>query len=302
MKKARLTKILSFVLAGYLVLVIVFLHPILGRIDILSDYNRLLSDPDALKRLESEPSLKKWGSLNDDDTVSLGYASFSFPFGEILTITQEYSHVIIESVPVRINLSCSVLADYPVDKEHPETFLYALTYKGGDIKAREEKYQKYDMALWKLERNTPMYEFHKKILMQKPKSIASICLMNFDDLYIYEKFLEMKNADLWTGEKYLFETDKLNGSVQELDFTEKQDDYTSCYMISIWDLDNKVFQLVQVVSYFDKIKEEDIRRFVSSFSFNMDVIESNAEDLKPVILKTLEKNEKYVPTMDNDKF
>ena len=287
--------ILLLALICIVILLIVFLHPIDKRIDILTDYRELLSDQNAVERLESVPPIKKWNHESDDKPVSIGYASFSFPFGEIFTISEEHKRVIIDSDKVKVHFSLMLLDDFSVDLEHPGKYLPYLIYKGGTFKVRDEKYQQYDIALAKHTLNIPRYEFHKEIHKLTPKPIISLLFMDFDDLYLYERLLEIKNSNLWGGEVFLFETDNLKGMVERLDRMEEEHNYASCHIVLAWDLENKIYQLVQIISYVEEVTEDKIQQFVSSLTYDMDVIESNADDLRPVILKALRNYKFYTP-------
>lgn len=295
MKKFVIIFILAFMC--FVMLMITLLHPIGMRIDILKDYKQLLSDPESVIRLESISPIKTWEHYIADDVISIGYASFSFPFDEIFEIGEENKRVFIDSDKAKVQFVFSLLDDFPDDSESSESNLPALVYKGETVKVRDDKYKKYDIALNKFELSIPSYEFHKEIHKLKPKPILSLLFMDFDDLYLYERLLEMKNSNLWGGKVFLFETDSLKGMVERLDRMEEKHNYANCYMVLAWDLENKIYQLVQIISYMDEITEDEIRRFFSSLSYDMDVIESNSDNLKPIILKALQKSEYYSPAV-----
>lgn len=279
----------------FVILLISILHPILKRIDILTDYKQLLSNQDAMNRLNSIPPIRVWEHDPKDGAISIGYASFDFPFGEIFEIREESKRVFIDSDKAKVQFVFSLLDDFEVDLESPEKYLPALTFKGGKAQVSEEKYKKNDIDLWKLEVNTPTYEFKKKVLDAKPKSFSSVFFMDFDDLYIYEKLLEIKNAQLRVGVTYLFTTDNLSGMVQRQDRIEKENNYACCYMILICDTENIIYQLVQIISYMDEVTEQQIKQFVLSLNYDMEIIQSRSDDLGSVIYEALKDNEYYVP-------
>ena len=270
------------------------LHPIGKRLDILLDYRQLLSDPDAAERLAFVPEIKHWSSVWPKDSISVGYASFAFPFGEIQHISETPQHVCIDSDQAEVKLVLYLLDDFSVCRGLLSNQLPGLTYAGGSVQMREEKYRKHDTALLEIKSGVPSYEFHKTVVALTPKPLLSLLFVDFDYLYLYEKLLEIKNSELWRGHVFLFETDTLKGMVERQDWLEAEHDYSSCYLISVWDSENKIYQLIQVMSNTDDITEQEIQQFVSSLSYQMYVIDSNSEDLRPIILDALEQNAYYV--------
>ncbi len=270
------------------------LHPIGKRLDILSDYQQLLADPDAMERLEYVPEIKHWESVWPKDSISIGYASFIFPFGDIQHIRETSKRVCIDSDLAEVSFVLYQLKNFSIGWTQATDQLQGLTHAGGSVQVQKEKYREHDASLFEIKSGVPSYEFSKTVHDIKPKPMLSLLFTDFDDLYLYEKLLEIKNSELWNRNGFLFETDTLKGMVKRQDWMEADHDYSSCTVISVWDSENTLYQLIQIMSRGDAITEQEIQQFVSSLSYRMPAIESNCENLRPIILEALQQNAYYV--------
>lgn len=290
----KLTISLFILLLCFIALLAFRLRPIGRRVGVLMDYQKLLSDPDAARRLAFVPDTKNWSYVWPKDAITVGYASFSFPFGDIEQITETSRRVTIDSDRAQVNLVLYLLEDFVFGRGRPGKQLPGFTYAGGSVQAQKEEYRRHDIAFVETISHLPGYEFHKAVHALKPKPLLSLLLADFDYLYLYEKLMETKNAELWDEDVFLFETEDLKGVVDR-----QQWDRAGNYIISIWNAEGTVYQVIQVAfQQPGAVTEQEIRQFITSFSYQSHVIESNSENLRPIILEALQQNAYYIPEAD----
>lgn len=292
MKKKTLKKVI--ITAGLLFCVILFLCfvEIEGRVEILSDYKKLISDPEILQRLETVPPVKKIKFTPDEEAFSIGYASFSFPFGEIESIRKERSRIRITCNDITMILNeLLFVPKNPLSRAELEKNLPIITFAGSSPKLLDEKFYKYEINLQ--ERYYHVMKYEKKMCSVVPKSKFSLVFMKFDELYIYEKLLENKNQLLIKYDVIFLETEVVKVLVEKTKL-----DKNNITLIWVYDTDSRIIQCIHM-HYTDSTTSAEVEQLIASFSFDMNLIMSEDFNLEKAVHEALIQNDKYIDEAPN---
>jgi len=295
LRKLKIICVLT--LLGSIVLIVYLLDPFLLRFEILSDYSKLLSDPDALKRLEADVPVKALGHVQSDQPFSIGYASFDIPFGDVLTISREYHRIYVNTLNEKVNIPFPLYQDAFAD-EHVEDAMKNLpsfTLKGGDLAESDKKFSKYELSIAQWAWDTPNFEQKQYIFNLKPEPLLKLLFMDFEQLYFYEKLIETKNAEL-AYDPFLFQTETVDGMVERHVSAKSGINY----YILLYDKHDKIYQLIAIHPIWEDIPQGKLVEFISSFSFTPGRMEKKPDNLEAIVDESLQQYDCYLPVSETE--
>jgi hypothetical protein len=299
MKKKTQRKVTVWLAVLCLVLFLLFAYicNLPGRIIIISDYLKLVSDPDNLERLRYAPAFYVFDTADCEDLISIGYAEFVFPFGEIETVSiKDFQRVWISSPNALMVIPSPVLLEGHARKEDAKDYLAFYTYAGGEFKQRNKRFEQYDIKMWELDFEDP-FNFTKTMYEVQPGEFYSKLFGRFSDMYVHEKMLEFKNSHLFgKSEVFFFETETVKGRV------DISKEINSLNVVLLWDLEQTImflagFEFTEQISN-DKIIS-GMKEYIRSFSLHTDIIKSSSGDLRSIIVEALSKYD-YVDSPDSE--
>lgn len=291
MKKTTQQKVTVLLAVLCLVLLFAYICNLPGRIIIISDYLKLVSDPDNLERLRYVPAFYVFDTADCEDLISIGYAEFVFPFGEIETVSiKDFQRVWISSPNALMVIPSPVLLEGHARKEDAKDYLAFYTYAGGEFKERNKRFEQYDIKMWELDFEDP-FNFTKTMYEVQPGEFYSKLFGRFSDMYVHEKMLEFKNVHLsGKSEVFLFQTNAVKGNV------EIPHDKSRPCMVIVWSSD-QLAMLMTAINFSEEITEAEkisgIKKYIRSLYLHTDIINSSLGDLQSFIAETLSKYEYF---------
>ena len=207
----------AIVVVCTLVLVILLTIVFHRRIGLLSCYYQLVTDPDLRERLDFTPAEEKWSVSEEKETLSLGYAKFGWPFGEIESISVYDPSVLICSESVDLLISsraCYDGVDYEESQEDRDKVGYEqrmvprrgqlvfVPWERSDIEKRLEAQGFYDP-----------YSDYRQMMNTVPMPFIDVLFMGADDLFTYVYMLEHKCYKYRGGPAMLFEREDIRGFI-----------------------------------------------------------------------------------------
>jgi hypothetical protein len=259
------------------------------HISLLWAYSKLTSSDEVLQRLQqTPPPVKFWKSLPDNkqDLISVGYAEFVYPSGEISGIScSEHGSVKIISPVGEIAFSTLTLWKKALEEAAQKLPLHENRFylENGSLAITQGKLSKGELKIMQLVADDD-YSYKKSIMTTYPKSLFSLLFMSTKDLYVYEQMIEMKNMWLKNTKSLFFETENIKGIVI-LPYNDPKH-----VTVEIWDSKMRFFQGISIKQK-ESFSIEPIQTFLSSFHYTVEPCSS--DEISTLILETVRNHPKY---------
>ena len=259
------------------------------RIELVYDYLRLVSNESTKQFLMQETPTEILERDDQSQRMSVGYAEFHYPFGEITKIYTSLATVKIESQMCKTFLSNIVDYGRPIDKEKSLSLLLDGTigmYKRGRLVKIPARFADLEHRMQNTSWMDP-YAFHQNLMAAKPKSLISVLLMDKFELYSYISYLENKNLHNRGFSSYFFETDSIRGMAETPRFTK-----TNAHIIILWDQSKKLKQIISVEGQ-EPVSKDLVLKLLSSFRYTVDSLPTELEQQQNLILDAVKDHPAY---------
>ena len=288
----RKRKILTGLLIFALFAPVNILSCLLENIFLLREYKNFINDPENRKSLYLVPTQYNWKDENptQEETISLGYATFTYPFGSIDKSTIGGNSIILYSPDVEIIFPRPKIYGFDLfqnsmimDPETAEREYYGIcediwmpSFYGGITPEQWQKIKSDEWLynFWMMFNDRP-YDWFHQVLTSSPAEIDFSVWSNHDR--IFHHFILLKNkAEMAKGtrEIILFETSQLKGMIWITDFQDP-----NFIGLDLYDRQNNISQFFIIKCQKKDIPLDKIKTMLTTYRFeNQTIVNSYIVD------------------------